>query len=127
MFDLQVVDRKAHYTNGEVNVAIQIYIGANARTAAGYCNNGPNGPYRRSKWAAGVLVKAPLGPTSPLEVAKVVTKANFTSSDQSFWDPFGLHFGTFFVSFLQLLFFTDFYYLLGSGWGSIPTSKVSIS
>ena len=49
-------------------------------------------------------MKAPLGPTSLLEVAEVVMKADLPSSDQAFWDPFGLHFGTFFVSFLHLSF-----------------------
>ena len=59
---------------------------------------------RRSKSAAGGLVKAPLGLPSPLEVDKVVMEADFDSSDKAFWDPFGLHFGILFVSFLHLSF-----------------------
>ena len=53
-------------------------------------------------------MKAPVGPTSPLEVTKAVMKADFLSSDQAFWDPFGLHFGTIFVSFLLRLFLLIF-------------------
>ena len=35
MFDLQVLDSKADYTNCEVNLPSQIYIAGDARTAAG--------------------------------------------------------------------------------------------
>ena len=78
MFDIQVVDSKARLSNCEMNFASQIYIGGNARTAAGYWNWGPNGVKRMSKWAAWGLVKAPLGPPSPLEVVKAVTKPLFS-------------------------------------------------
>ena len=39
--------------------------------------------------------------------------ADFLSSDQAFWDPFGVHFGTFLVSFLYL----SFSMLLSLVWG----------
>ena len=71
-------------------------------------NLGPNGLHMRSKWAAWGLVKAPLGPTSPLEVDKVVMEADLVSSDKAFWDPFCFHFATFFVSLLHLSFLIIF-------------------
>ena len=49
-------------------------------------------------------MEATWGPTSPREVAKEVMEADFNSSDNTFWDPFGVHFGTFLVSFLYLSF-----------------------
>ena len=55
----------------------------------------------------------PLGLPSPLEVHKVVMEADFDSSDRAFRDPFGLHFGIFFVSFLQL----SFSMILSTFWG----------
>lgn len=58
-------------------------------------------------------MKAPLGPPSPLEVVKVVTKPIFSVSDQAFWEAFGLHFGTFFVCFLQF----DFSMIFSRFWG----------
>ena len=58
-------------------------------------------------------MEAPLGPPSLLEVDKVVMEADFDSSDRAFWDPFGLHFGTFFVSFLHL----SFSMILNTFWG----------
>ena len=45
-----------------------------------------------------------MGPPNLLEVDKVVMEADFVTSDKAFWDCFGLHFGTFFVSFLHLSF-----------------------
>ena len=48
-------------------------------------------------------MKATLGPTSPRELAKEVMEADFVSSDKEFWEPFGLHFGTFLVVFLYTL------------------------
>ena len=62
-------------------------------------------------------MKAPLGLSSLLEVDKVVMEADFISSDKAFWDPFGLHFGTFFVPFLHLSFsmiFSTFWGRFGS-------------
>mgnify|MGYP007045544574 CR=1 FL=1 len=49
-------------------------------------------------------MEATWGPTSPREVAKEVMEADFTSSDNIFLDPFGVHFETFLVSFLYLSF-----------------------
>ena len=49
-------------------------------------------------------MEATWGPTSPREVAKEVMEANFNSSDNTFWDPFGVHFETFLQYFLYLSF-----------------------
>ena len=59
------------------------------------------------------LVKAPLGLPSPPEVYKDATEADFHSSDKAFWDPFGLHFGIFVVSFLHF----SFSMILSPFWG----------
>ena len=49
-------------------------------------------------------MEATWGPTSPREVAKEVMEANFNSSDNTFWDPFGVQFETFLQYFLYLSF-----------------------
>ena len=120
MFALQVLDSKGRHTNCEMNFASQIYIGGNVRTAAGYWKWNLNGLYRRSKWAGWRPVKAPLGPTSSLEVAKVVLRSICAVSIK--------YFGTllaFILEYFSLPFSCFFFYryVLPFGVGGDPSQR----
>ena len=64
-----------------------------------------------------------LGTNKPAWIDKVVMEADFLSSDKAFWDLFGLHFGTFFVSFLHLSFSMIFITFWGRFGGSSQLQK----
>ena len=75
------------------------------------CQNSCRIPKLGSRWGEKEVKMSSLRPcegafgtTKPAWGRQSGLKADLTSSDKAFWDPFGLHFGTFFVSFLHLSF-----------------------